>query len=196
MNMKPEFSLDGAFVRFMEVVPCIGHEDEGFCYRPPQAITASRPTTEKERAYFARYAKPTVEKWLPLAEEDDFERSCIDMAGIIIDKGRVFICSWGDQVTRPDEPRTRDIGCQYCGTGTYYRTYWVVDINNMVACHCCTQPCSQEHDCEKCDYNVGIYNSSGHIAGQCGQQNCWFGVIVCRHNGYSGFVKKELESEA
>lgn len=31
-----------------------------------------------------------------------------------------------------------------------------------------------QHDCETCLYNIGIYQSSGRIDGPCGQQNCWY----------------------
>ena len=39
--------------------------------------------------------------------------------------------------------------------------------------------------CDVCEYNEGIEpeNSSSRLAGPCGQQNCWYGCVVCKENG-------------
>ena len=50
------------------------------------------------------------------------------------------------------------------------------------------QNCKHETpDCESCAYNIGIENSASRIAGPCGQQNCWYGCVVCEYNNGSNY---------
>ena len=46
-------------------------------------------------------------------------------------------------------------------------------------CESCNAP---QISCEECEHNIGIENSASHIAGPCGQQNCWYSCAVCEHN--------------
>lgn len=52
----------------------------------------------------------------------------------------------------------------------------------MRTCETCAAPCRTPHDCEACQYNIGITDSSSRIDGPCGQQNCWYGPTVCIYN--------------
>ena len=42
--------------------------------------------------------------------------------------------------------------------------------------------------CSDCEYNIGIENSAGRIDGPCGQQNCWYGCVVCEYNHGCNFT--------
>lgn len=48
-----------------------------------------------------------------------------------------------------------------------------------------------DFDCDVCPYNIGITNSSGYIAGPCGQQNCWYSCTVCRYNNMDDCHEEE-----
>ena len=62
----------------------------------------------------------------------------------------------------------------------------------MNNCDNCTGgACMKAHDCETCRFNANIHHSSGRIVGPCGQQNCWYGSVVCRYNGYSMWEGEE-----
>lgn len=53
--------------------------------------------------------------------------------------------------------------------------------DNMCKCNDCEAP---QVSCEECEYNQGFDPSTtaGHIAGPCGQQNCWYSCTVCEYN--------------
>ena len=52
-------------------------------------------------------------------------------------------------------------------------------------------------NCKDCPHNIGMdpNKSSGHIAGPCGQQNCWYGCVVCRYNNGINFKRVTKEDK-
>lgn len=52
-------------------------------------------------------------------------------------------------------------------------------------CSNCNHNCEDiRQDCDSCRYNNKIRPGGDIIAGPCGQQNCWFGKVVCQYNNF------------
>ena len=45
-------------------------------------------------------------------------------------------------------------------------------------------------DCDECRFNKGYETSdSSYTAGSCGQQNCWYGCVVCKNNSGCNYTE-------
>lgn len=51
-------------------------------------------------------------------------------------------------------------------------------------------------NCSDCPHNQGFEQSeTNRIAGPCGQQNCWYGCVVCRYNNGINFKRAMKEDK-